>query len=405
MIFRLQSTVVTLAAILFLPSLGQTQAAGAPAQQSAPPAQAAPAELQENPAQPPIEPVTSGPYPVMSKAAEERGGQFFEMFNHSQTGQMWSSLSDGLRKHWAKEEKFAELNKRLRERMGAETSTRQVTILPYVMAPDTIYSRLSTFANVKVPVISTVYVNQRGQIDNFTVGPMQTPAEGRYAGYQDTAKLRLPFNGEWLVYQGGRTQFENAYALSDDQRFGVDFVYLKDNRMFSGRGGIGSKNEDYYCFGQPILAPADGTVAKAISGYDDNPPGKPSGDPADGNVIVISHGNGESSMINHLKQNSLKVKVGDNVKQGDVIAECGNSGVGPVPYLHYQLQKGSAVVLPAQFVDYIADGKPVASGEPIRGQFVKNAAAAAAASGSSGAMTTHPAGSPGAATAPPPASK
>ena len=34
-------------------------------------------------------------------------------------------------------------------------------------------------------------------------------------------------------------------------------------------------------------------------------------------------------MFNHLKQNSLKVKLDDNVKQGDVIAECGNSGAGP----------------------------------------------------------------------------
>ena len=77
-------------------------------------------------------------------------------------------------------------------------------------------------------------------------------------------------------------------------------------------------------------------------------------------------------MINHLKQNSLKVKVDDKVKQGDVIAECGNSGAGPIPYIHYQLQRTPAMPLPAQFVDYAADGKPVASGEPKRGEMVKN---------------------------------
>jgi hypothetical protein len=35
--------------------------------------------------------------------------------------------------------------------------------------------------------------------------------------------------------------------------------------------------------------------------------------------------------------------------------------------------------LPAQFNNYIADGKPVASGEPIKGQMVSNGAAPPAA--------------------------
>jgi hypothetical protein len=34
--------------------------------------------------------------------------------------------------------------------------------------------------------------------------------------------------------------------------------------------------------------------------------------------------------------------------------------------------------LPVQFVDYIADGKPVDVGEPVRGQTVSNAPAGAA---------------------------
>jgi hypothetical protein len=335
--------------------------------------------LQEKTPEGPIEPVLSGPYPVMSAAAEERGRQLFEMFNHTQTSDMWAAISDGLRKRLGKEERFAEVNKKLRERIGPETSMVQETIVPSLLAPETIYTRLSNFANVTVPVVSTITVNQRGQIDGFNVGPMATVAEGRYAGYKDTNKFHLPFHGEWLVYQGGRSAFDNPYATSDDTRFSVDFVYLKDGRAFPGAGGVGSKNEDYYCFGQPVLAPADGTVVRAIEGYDDNPPGRPSGDPAEGNMVILSHGPGEQSVFTYLKQNSLRVKRDDKVKQGDVIAECGNSGAGPVPHVHYQLQKNLGVALPAQFVDYIADGKLVASGEPKRGQFVKNAPAPAAA--------------------------
>ncbi len=372
--FGLYSMIAILSAILFLPALVLAQ--DAPASQN-PAAGAAPtgtsAEDQENTQSAEIVPVMSGQYPVMSQAALARGRQIFEMFSKVETGQMWASLSEGLRKQSGTEARFTEINKKLRARMGAETQMLEENMVPYGMAPDTVYSRLSNFANARIPVMSVITFNQKGQIDAFSINPVPLVAEGPYAGYQDTAKLKLPFSGEWLVYLGGRNLFDNAYAQSDDTRFAMDFVYLKDKKLFSGKGGMGSKNTDYYCFGQPILAPADGTVVKAQAGYDDNQPGKPTGDQADGNIVIISHGNGESSVVNHLKQNSLKVKRGDTVKQGDVIGECGNSGGSTIPHLHYQLQKSPGVLLPAQFVDYIADGKPVDSGEPKRGQLVKNA--------------------------------
>ena len=69
----------------------------------------------------------------------------------------------------------------------------------------------------------------------------------------------------------------------------------------------------------------------------------------------------------------------------------------PIPHVHFQLQRGGGVPLPAQFVGYIADGKPVDSGEPKRGQMVKNNPAAPAAAPSPSGSTT-PA-------TPPPASK
>jgi hypothetical protein len=386
--FRLYSIVAVIGAMLLWPLTGHAQQSSAPTAQ--PPAAQSGQETavpdHEKMPQAPIEPVTSGPYPVMSTEAEARAREIFEMFNHAETSQMWASLSEGLRRMSGKEEKFAEINKKMHERFGPETQMVQEIIIPYIFAPDTTYSRLSNFANVRVPVMTIINLNQRGQIDSFDFKFMPTIAEGRFAGYQDTTKLKLPLDGEWFVYQGGRNLFENGYAGDDDQRYGIDFVYLKDGKLFSGSGGVGSKLEDYYCFGQPVLAPADGTVIKAETYYDDNLPGKPTGDPADGNVVVISHGNGESSMVNHLKQNSLKVKVGDTVKQGQVIAECGNSGQGPVPHVHYQLQRMAGVPLPAQFTDYLADGKAVASGEPTRGQYVKNAPPAMA--GNTGKATT-----------------
>src|ERR1019366_375899 len=96
-----------------------------------------------------------------------------------------------------------------------------------------------------------------------------------------------------------------------------------------------------------------------------------------GNFITISHGNKEFSTFDHLKQNSIPVKQGATVKQGDVIGACGNSGSSPAPHVHFQLQNSAGLPPPeplaAQFHDYTADGKPVEVGEPAKGQTIGNA--------------------------------
>jgi hypothetical protein len=62
-----------------------------------------------------------------------------------------------------------------------------------------------------------------------------------------------------------------------------------------------------------------------------------------GNTIVIKHAEYLYSKISHLKKDSFKVKVGDYVYQGDIIAACGNSGRSPEPHVHFQLQAASHV--------------------------------------------------------------
>lgn len=66
-----------------------------------------------------------------------------------------------------------------------------------------------------------------------------------------------------------------------------------------------------------------------------------------GNTIFINHGQGVHSAYLHLE--SFKVKVGDTVKQGQVIAKSGNTGSRTTgPHLHFGLYIGGTVVDPAK---------------------------------------------------------
>ena len=313
------------------------------------------------------------PYPMMSEAAKERGRKLFEMFKAGQAGAIWATSPAENRKHTENERKFVATLAQWKTRLGAETSVEAENIVPYMLKRATVYSRLSTFPNAKAPVATVIVIDENGDTEAFTVRPLSSPPEGHNAGYKDSTKLKLPFSGQWLVYQGGHGAFNNVYQMSEDQQFAIDFVLLKDGSPFEGDA---TTNEQFYCFGRPVLAPADGTVVKTVNDIGDNTPGKPSQDAPNGNMILISHGNSEYSLLTNLKQNSVKFKHGDTVKQGDPVGECGNSGASVAPKVHYLLQNSAVFpmveALPAQFVDYIADGKPVPVGEVVRGQKVSN---------------------------------
>lgn len=55
------------------------------------------------------------------------------------------------------------------------------------------------------------------------------------------------------------------------------------------------------------------------------------------NFIVIMHANGEYSRYDHLAHRSSKVKVGQAVAKGHVIAEVGTTGYTFLPHLHFQV--------------------------------------------------------------------
>ncbi|MFX1706870.1 peptidoglycan DD-metalloendopeptidase family protein [Chitinophaga sp. CC14] len=148
--------------------------------------------------------------------------------------------------------------------------------------------------------------------------------------------MRLPFKGEWTVFWGGDTKELNYHVVVKFQKNAFDIVINNpEGRSFRTSG---KTNEDYYAFGQPIIAPCDGEVVWAVDGVKDNVPGELNPMYVPGNAVLLKTQNKEYVFFAHFKQNSIKVKQGDQIKQGQLIGLCGNSGNSSEPHLHFHLQ-------------------------------------------------------------------
>ena len=95
--------------------------------------------------------------------------------------------------------------------------------------------------------------------------------------------------------------------------------------------------------GTPIYATGDGTVIRAdraSRGY--------------GNHVRIDHGFGYTTLYAHMSKTN--VKVGSEVKRGEIIGYVGNTGKSVGPHLHYEVRKNDTPVNPINF--YFSDLTP-----------------------------------------------
>ena len=236
-----------------------------------------------------------------------------------------------------------------------------------------VYARRARFDKLE-PSIDVVWVlNEEAMISGFVVRGAPIAFDSAFLDYQPVTRLRLPFDGAWTVFWGGRTIEENYHAGSEDQRFAMDLVKTEGG---SRHAGDGTSNSDYYCWEEPIFAPGPGVVVASIDGIADNAPGRMNPVEPLGNHVIIDHGNSEFSFLAHLVDGSVAVHLGDAVEAGQLIGRCGNSGNSSEPHLHYHLQNtsgfGEGDGLPAYFYDYTADGARVPRGEPKQGQVIAN---------------------------------
>jgi urea transporter len=146
--------------------------------------------------------------------------------------------------------------------------------------------------------------------------------------------LRPPFMGEWQVSQDRNGQ----HTHSGIWREALDFIVTENGRSFNGTG---QSVESFFCFGLPLVSPCYGQVARIVNSVPDNFPGEVNLRENWGNFILIRLHQGGYVLLAHLRQYSVSVKVGDWLRPGQALGQCGNSGRSPQPHLHLSVVKSA----------------------------------------------------------------
>lgn len=173
--------------------------------------------------------------------------------------------------------------------------------------------------------------------------------------YTTKTELHLPVQERALIWDGHdfyshHRRFNYLHPMlqhfgfkTNFQRYAYDFVPVdEEGDMFRDSH---ENNADWFGFGRPVHATANGRVVDMFDGMPDNR----AFDETEiatremvvfGNYVILDHQNGEYSCFAHLRQGSIVLKKGQNIQQGQVIGAIGASGSSLFPHLHYELRNG-----------------------------------------------------------------
>ncbi len=185
------------------------------------------------------------------------------------------------------------------------------------------------------------------------------------------AVVESPVHGRWQALNSPATKVPSHGVRAYGQAYAIDLVHEPEGstRPVFGDGPAMRANQEYPAFGQPVLAMIDGEVVKASHWRRDHRARSNAwallymfaegavreiGGPGFilGNHVVIKGQDGVFAAVAHLQRGSVPVRVGDQVKAGDVIGACGNSGNSSEPHVHAQLMDRASPL--------IAQGLPMA---------------------------------------------
>lgn len=157
-------------------------------------------------------------------------------------------------------------------------------------------------------------------------------------------------------------------------RFGCDFAKIaKVNGEITAwrpQTPVEINLSAFYSYGAEVIAVADGLVMETKDGIPENIPrtDRKTNMPVplteatvNGNMIALQIGKGQYAFYVHLQPGSIRVKEGDRVRKGQLLAKLGNSGNTDGPHLHFHVGRGPRIsedeFLPYVFRSYWLDGR------------------------------------------------
>ncbi|RYD14379.1 MAG: M23 family metallopeptidase [Lysobacteraceae bacterium] len=139
-----------------------------------------------------------------------------------------------------------------------------------------------------------------------------------------------------------RVAFALDGALRIPARFAIDWVKLDDD-------GHAARGDDrlvgnWYGHGADVLAVADARIVATRDDMREALSVEPVRNPlanASGNFVTLDLGDGRHFHYEHLLPGSVRVRAGDRVRRGEVIARLGNTGDTTGPHLHTHASDGA----------------------------------------------------------------
>ena len=185
----------------------------------------------------------------------------------------------------------------------------------------------------------------------------------------EAVSLTFPLkNGTYYVASGGSSKIINNHMRSfpNPQEFALDINKLAGFKSAS-KGIASTKNADHYIFGDTLYCPCDGKVVDLKANVRDNlsVSMEVSAEDGTGNYVEIQCDNGFFVFLPHMKQQSVFVSKGQQLRAGDALGLVGISGFAQEPHVHLQAarynQDSVLVGVPMQF-----DGKSYYRNDLIR---------------------------------------
>lgn len=293
----------------------------------------------------------------------EVANQFMNQYNDRDYDAIYNSFNADMKKALPRQQTLTFLDQNVNNLMGA------ITGMTFDRVDQGAHIYRTDFERAVAEIV--ISLNPQNSISGFRINPIKDtdiPIIER-----NVTRMILPFKDEWFVFWGGTTVEQNYHVAYPDQQFAYDIMMVVDGSSFEGDP---KNNGSYFVFGKEIIAPCDTKVAKVITGVHDNVPGELNPEQLTGNTIVLETQDGEFILFAHLKEGSIVVEEGQELRQGDLMGQCGNSGNSTEPHLHLSLQNHvemfQSTGAKLYFDEIMVNGELKTDYLPVKEEYIKN---------------------------------